>query len=512
MSGRWGIYLFVAVAWGGALGQEKPETWDMPPPREQEELDDTVVPVGKGAIFVPCMSDPQREPPYIVYKDGKRVMTVQMGKKAVLEPGIYEVRIGSLPANERIKKKVLVVEGKVTRVKATWGGLIVQVVDDKSEPFRGTYELVAMPERREIGVGIGADVERGEDVKTWILPAGNYMILKAGESYQARRDFYTIRLQPGELYKMVLVVERDSGAFVGAGQVGIVEPQKVYKNWRLSLLLGGEAEVNRRSDLTGFPSGYGFSLGGFLDFMARHKSKKHFSYERVRIEEKQVKQPNQPFLKDLDEAKADALYMYRIWGWFGPYVRAGVKTSFFPSHLYLTNPTKIEVVDDTGQVKEDLGEQNGKFRISDPFAPVEVKGGTGFAVLMNLKDILDTIGRVGFGGRALFSRGALVPQGNISDGVLKCQRKWTAYNYGLETTVVTSLTLTRWVLATSEFDFLLPVHDYKNPIIDFENNVAIRVFRFISLNYVFRLILDKERSEHLQTEHRVLLRLTWKIL
>jgi len=58
----------------------------------------------------------------------------------------------------------------------------------------------------------------------------------------------------------------------------------------------------------------------------------------------------------------------------------------------------------------------------------------------------------------------------------------------------------------------LPVHDYKNPIIDFENNVAIRVFRFISLNYVFRLILDKERSEHLQTEHRVLLRLTWKIL
>jgi len=512
MSGKWCIFLAFAFSWGQALSQEKPETWDMPPPKEQEELEETVVPVGKGAIFVPCMTDPQREPPYVVFKDGKRVMTVQMGKKAVLEPGIYEVRIGSLPLEERIKKRVLVVEGKVTRVKATWSGLVVQVVDEKSEPFRGTYELVAMPERREVGVGLGADVERGEDVKTWILPPGNYMILKAGESYQARRDFYTIRLQPGELYKMVLVVERDTGAFVGAGQVGLVEPQKAYKNWKFSLLIGGEAELNRRSDLVGFPSGYGFAFGGFLDFIARHKSTRHFSYERIRIEEKQVKQPNQPFLKDLDEAKADALYMYRIWGWFGPYARAGVKTSFFPSHLYLTGRTKIEVVDETGQVIQDLGEHDGKFRTSEPLAPVEVKGGTGFALLLTFKDILDTIGRLGFGGRALFSRGALVPRGDISEGVLRCERRWSAYNYGMETTVVTSLTLTRWVLATSEFDFLLPVHDARNPIIEFENNVAIRVFRFVSLNYVFKLVLDKERSEHLQTEHRVLLRLTWKIL
>lgn len=487
---------------------EQPASWRAAPSRVQAEQDTTLVPVGKGAIFVPMMTDGLREPKYMVLREGDIVDTVQTGRKIVLDPGIYTVRIGSGAVTDRFARRVLVKEGRTTIVPATWSGLVVNVVDERSVPFRGTYELIKFPERTNLGIGLGADVELGEEVRAWLLEPGTYMVIKTGESYQARTDFYTFRLQKGELYRLTLVMNRDDGSLLGAGQTSISEQETTVQDWNLHLSVGGDAEFNRRSDVVGFPSGYGFTLGGYVDFVARYKPERHFFYSRLKLEEKQVKFPTQPWQKDLDEWTVDALYMYRILPWVGPYGRAGMQTTLFPGKLHFSDPTDI-VETRSGDV---LGTGKRDFELSKPFAPIELKGGVGMSFLITASYILDAQIRIGVGGRVLFNRDLLTTTDVNATPEYEVTRKGDAYQYGVESTVVASLRITRWVIATTEFDFLEPFGDYQHPIVDWETTVGFRLVSFASINYIFKLLSDSERSEHLQTEHRVLLRFTWRIL
>ena len=513
-----------------AFPGEQPETWRQPPSREQADRDPTLVPVGKGALLVPAMTLPAREPQYIVERDGDVIDTVPPGTRAVLHPGIYTVRIGSGALGDRFQRRVLVREGRTTIVPATWSGLVINVVDERAVPFRGSYELVRLPERVNLGLGLGADVEQGEELRTWILESGTYMVIKTGESLQARRDFYTFRLQRGELLRLSVVMDTESGAILGAGQIALTGEDTEVKDWRLHLVLGGDAELNRRSDIVGFSSGYGFTIGGYIDFLAQYKPESHLVYTRFKLEEKQVKFPDQPFQKDLDEMRLDALYVYRVLPWLGPYVRLGFQTQLFPGHLTFDEPTDL-VREDCPGGGEDcwLGEAKSRFEVSKPFSPIELRGGVGLSFLITASYIFDANIRFGIGARGLFNRGLLDRRQTLSpsaraDSAYACadpmacrplavmRKKGDAFQYGLEATLVGTLRLTRWVIANTELEFLEPFDDFENPVVDWETTVGFRFTSFVSLNYIFKLLMDVERSDSLQTEHRILLRFTWRIL
>ncbi len=491
---------------------EQPWTWDQPGSREQSARDPALVPVGKGALFVPAMSDPAVEPPYIVEQDGTIIDSFPIGSRAVLRPGIYKVIIGSGALTDRFERRVLVKEGRTTIVPATWSGLVVDVIDERGIPFRGSYEIVRMPERANIGLGLGADAELGEELRTWLLEPGTYMLIKTGESYRARRDFYTFRLQPGELLRLSLVMDRDDGSILGAGQVTSPEEETGIRNWRLHLVLGGEVEFNSRSDMVGFPSGHGFTLGGYLDFVAQYKPERHLVYSRIKFEQKQVKFPGQPFRKDLDELRFDALYVLRVLPWIGPYVRFGTLSPVFKSHVDLGDEREVVLVDSSGDRVRSLGTQSGMFELAKPFSPFELKGGAGIGFILAASYILDVNFRVGVGTRALFNHGMLSLSDDRNTPELEVVRRDDAFRWGVEATLVGSLRLTRWVVVTTEFEMLEPFEDYKNPVIHWNTNVGLRLVSFASLNYFFRMISDVERSDNLQTEHRLLLRFTWRIL
>jgi len=469
---------------------EHPDTWDSPPTREQLDRDGTLIPPGKGAIFVPSMTDPRLEPPWLVLRGGGVMQTVAPGRRAIVDPGIYEIRLGSGAVADRFKRRVLVKEGLTTVVPATWSALVVQVVDERATPFRGSYELLRLPERRDLGMGLGADVELGEEVRTWILDPGSYLLIRAGGSSQARRDFFTIRVLPGEQVNMSLVMNRDDGTFLGA-----------------------DTEFNRRSDMVGYPSGNGFTLGGYFDFLAQFKPLKHYLYLRLKLEEKQIKVPSQPFQKDLDEAKLDALYVYRVLPWLGPYVRVGATTSLFPGYTWLSDDTAVRLVDATGAPIASLGTHKGQFKLSPSMSPSELKAGAGLGFLVAGSYWFDANIRVGIGGRALFTRGLLTAYAfTDAPRTLDVRRRGNAYQYGAEGTFVGSLRITRWVLATTELEVLEPFTDFAHPIVTWDSDVGIRLASFVSVNYIFRLLEDRDQSDRLQTEHRVLLRLSWQIL
>ncbi|HQI61390.1 MAG TPA: hypothetical protein PLE83_04630 [Myxococcota bacterium] len=518
MRGKSGLLAFALVtcwvfqAQAAHQSRARTETWDAPPPDEQLAADPTLIPPAQGAIFVPAMTDPRLEPPYLVYKDGKLLHTVSTGRRAIVTPGVYDVQLGSGPPEQRLRRKVLVKEGQTTVVPPTWGAVVVRIVDERFTPFRGSYELLALPKRQSLGVGLGADVELGDEERTWILAPGKYMLIRSGANFQARRDFFTFRLAPGEQIDITLVIERETGVFLGAGEVELPDRLIKNKDLRINLVLGGDAEVNRRSDMVGFRSGFGFTLGGFVDFLLQYKPQKHYVYTRLKLEEKQVKLPGTSFQKDLDELKFGTVYVYRVVPWFGPYIRVSTQTALFPGTTYLESPTEIIEVDRSDRVVANHGVHQGKFRLSDPLAPSEIKGGVGLGFIAVASNWFDANIRLGFGGRMLFNRGLYTLRASGTDGVLNILKMSDAKQYGIEGTIVASLRITRWVVATTELELLEPVTDWKNPIVDWQSNVGLRLASFVSFNYIFKMLLDRDRSAYLQTEHRLVLRLSWQIL
>ncbi len=130
-------------------------------------------------------------------------------------------------------------------------------------------------------------------------------------------------------------------------------------------------------------------------------------------------------------AALDILDVYRVLPWIGPYLRGGVRTAFLPSYLHLSDPTEVIEVAEDGVPLGTFGTREGRFRLSNPFAPVEVKGGVSLSVFTQTSYVLDANFRVSFGGRALFNQGLLTPVGLNPRGRYQLFRRANAYQIRL---------------------------------------------------------------------------------
>lgn len=67
------VYILIALPLlaGSALGQS--ETWLTPPGRGQLEQDPTLIPKGKGFLFVPTMTGSLNEPSFLVLQGNKPI-------------------------------------------------------------------------------------------------------------------------------------------------------------------------------------------------------------------------------------------------------------------------------------------------------------------------------------------------------------------------------------------------------------------------------------------------------
>ncbi len=517
MKRRVALQVAAAVAFwllGGSAFAD-PKSWDGPPPDEQLELDPTLIPPGKGALFVPAFSDPQAEPTLLVRRGGDTVATGTSGQKIFVEPGEYDVFIGSGAPRDRLKRLAKVREGRTTLLPVDWSGLIVNVTDDRSVPFRGSYELVALPERKNLGLGLGADIERGEGLRTWVLESGLYLLIRTGESYQARRDFFTVRLRPGYLERVTLVMDREDGAFRGAGEVSLAETTTALSNWHLHLLLGGDFELTHRGEhVVGQTPGLGLAFAGYIDFILRYMPQRHLWYLRSLTEAGYAMQPKQPFQKSLDRLKLDTLYVFRLLPWLGPYAQAGVETPMFPGYRHFDEPTRVNRSDRVGPEGKaaPVAQAATKFRLSRPFAPLDLRGGMGLRLELPNLTWLELTMRLGIGGRLVFTQGLWVAKDLGATPAFEVTRKGDFRQVGFEGTLIAAVQPTRWLTLNTEFDILEPFNDWTHPVLDLENTVGLRLVSFASLNYVLRLVQDRQISPEPQLDQRVLLRFSWKAL
>lgn len=492
--------------------------------REQLDRDPTVVPFGKGAIFVPSVRSALDEPPVVVRYEGKRVAEDTTGRRIPLLPGTYDVHFGSGSRLQRLHRRVTVKEGQTAVIPVYWAGLTVHVVDERYGTLRGSYELIRVADREYFGSGFGTDEQAGEPISTWILEPGLYKIVRVGDTYRARRDFVTVRLVSGKHTHFILVTDEASGSFLGGGEVPKDEVFGTRQGFVGSLILGGDLSMNVRRNALGLGDGVNYSVRAFLDGRFSVDIAGDPLVLQLQVEQGQTKAPELPFQKTQDRADIDALYVYRLTRWIGPYLRIGAETNLLPGYQFFEEGQAVAIRDAAGERQDGAGPEqvdpeglevalrSDRLRLSPSFGLSTVKEGIGFNVRLVKTLFAEASVRSGLGARHRVARDLYELTGSPDAAVLSYQRVASRHQTGVEVTGLVVARITRWVLASFEVDSLLPFEGLSEIVLEAEGGVNVKLTSYLSLNYVMRFIRDRAISEEDRLAQDVLLRFSVELL
>lgn len=471
--------------------------------------DTSVVPAGLGAVFLPSLEiDDPRAPIVTVWRGTSAVSDGKPGRRIILEPGDYTVRLGDGPDDMQVRIPVRIVGDRTTVVPVSWGALEIEVVNPSFVPFRGTYEVIDMDRREVVDLGFGADELLGEKPRVWVLRPGIYKLVKPGGTYRDRVDFATVRVLPGEYSRFVLVMNPDTGDFEGAGLAD--EPVADDDGWTIDGVIGGDIALFQTDVTTAGSSSdeLQLQLSGFLDLSAALRGENARWITRLDVEQSHLREPRTDSFYSLqDRVFFHSIYIHQLTEWFGPYARVGVETSMLPRQIALG--------DDERLVKSDGAVITGPdtVQFADALAPTTLLQGVGgnFQVWRSREAELGL--RLGLGARQQLTNGlevrlptpATEDDPNPPDRLVPVASRFIE---GVETTAIGSARITRYVTVATEFDALYPFDPDEPFIISWRNQIGLRLASFASLTYRLNLLRNPTLTlvDDVQSEHTVQLR------
>ncbi|MBQ1926195.1 MAG: hypothetical protein II180_08765 [Proteobacteria bacterium] len=488
-------------------------TWQSPDPTAQLERDAQLQPVLKGGIFVPAMSQGLNEPKYIVRdKDDKIIAESHTGATAYVSTGDYKVTVGSPVAGERPEFAVHVVEGAITTVPVEWSGLIVKVVNDRASMIRGNYEIVSLPDRGYIGLGSGALVNEGERLSTWLLWPGQYMIISAGEGYQARKNFITVKLSPGELSRVTLVLDEETGNILGGGEIEDLLEITEERWWWAGVLVGGSVRFNRTDNVVGKVTGQLLDISAFLEAYYTLNRKKHFFYTRLNAEiGGTIRFEDRPFVTTVDDLNLELLYSYRLIDWFGPYARFSFESNMAPTWQELSGNYTVIVQNSSGTIITE-NEERTDIKLSPAFSPIKLNTGIGGRFDYTYGSWFKIAARLGLAYRYTNARDLfIVTDTNDSEKAVTLKQVFSSSQFGFEAATTLDLTPIQWFTLKLDASVIEPFNAWQNPIFDLKLDAAIRLSSIASLSYTLRLNYDISMIDKLQIDQYIQLRFSYKI-
>lgn len=488
---------------GTAIADES--TWTALPSGAQLQRDPTLLPKGKGLLFVPAMSVPMgNEPSYFIHVGEERVTSAPTGGGVLLDPGVYDVLIGSGAISQLMRKTVPIVEGHSTMVKPDWAALVIDVIDQTRTSVNESYEIIDAS-GESYGPGFGIEEERGDRVRTWLLPPGVYHVVREGESFATIRKF-SVQLSPGTLTQRNLVVDTGgTGDFIG------FYPRPDQQGSRTELTasavtsqteLSGSVQFNT-SQQTGTGDQSSLNLTVQMFNRTRYSTDRDFASIRVILEEGASKVEGEDLSKGVDRAEVRATYIYRLSPRIGPYLRGVVNTNVFPADVRFRTPRDLIRMRESGRV--DTLRNVSEFTTTPALSPIDLRQGIGINSQIVRSFGLNMDLRLGIGASQQvlsdFFRVATDP----ATGVTRATEFGSTSNTGLEALLIMDARLGRYVNLDSEFDLLITSRKTDKWFFNWENRLRIALTSFINLDIVGDIERDQALSR-LQGREQVLLR------
>lgn len=476
-------------------------TWIAPPGRGQLEQDPTLIPKGKGFLFVPTMTGSLNEPSFLVLQGSKPIQEAAPGTGVLLSPGNYKLLVGSGTDLQMMLHTVPVQEGMTTLVKPFWAGLVINVMSENRTSINESYELYRESSQESYGLGFGVEEERGEAVKTWLLPPGVYSVVRLGDNVSTTRKF-SVRLEPGELVQRNLVVDTKDNTFIGfypPAQYGLLS-QVVDSRWKTSLQLSGSPRLSTSQNTAGADRSV-LALSAEIIGSSVYNTERHYANLRLDFEEGFTREEGDDFRKSVDEFEVRATYIYRLSKRIGPYLRGVFNTRLFAEEERFDQPWSLLI-----RTGDQTGYRTGisEFTLFPPFSPLELRQGIGINSQVISSFPLNLDMRVGFGARQSYFTDSY----DLNSSRTIARKLEDKTSTGLEAVLLLRSRFSRFPSLDSEFDILISETDTDTWEFTWENSLRFPLSRFVNVVVVF----DFERKQpvqRLQSEQQVLLRLNY---
>jgi hypothetical protein len=422
-----------------------------------------------------------------------------------------------------------------TPTESPVSGMRVHVMTSRNTYVPMKFDVFSVDSRQLVASGSGALESSGEEAPILELNPGTYKIVRAGEPFETRVDFAIATVLPDTVIDYLIVVDPDSLAFRGSGPVIGELPRGVeLLGLRLSLNGGGNLMFNQMRNAVGRTSGTTAQFGVFGNFGLVFDRGVHFVDVSATMRLDLIDPVTGDLTPTHDRFEAAGLYSYKLNSdFFGPYVRASMKTRIFPGYIYFENsaPTiTVNLVDGDGNSlgTETLGmaadPDSLRYKVAKPFAPLQLQeelGANVKAVDLDLLLVKLNVGtRLGFGFRQTFTNDLFVLDGDKNDNPATLRRVDDYQTLGPVIGANASVTFARWLFGSAQFGLLVPVTSTDDSrsdnfagrlLIDFSGSAGFKVpiltnLLFASADYTFRLERDAFITNDTQFEHALMAR------
>ncbi len=502
---------------GVARAEERAYTWTAPPPSVQLHADQTPIPAGQGALFIPTISGAASEPDVLIV-NGDQVIVAAVGQRTPLPPGRYVVLVGSADPSIATGVPVAVAAGQTTLVPVQWGALRIEVVDKNLVRHDGPFVLT----HAETGqvVEIPARIDK-TGVSTWLLKPGLYRVTEPGSERMTAPDFTTVHVPASGLVNLRLFMDRRTGDFRGAGVVPLSqtlpEEDENLNKWVGSLVFSAEGSAAQSQHIVGLPDTTNYTgavvFDGQLDYLGDFQGLSLTG----RLEEGQqilelLDEHPLPRLKSRDRLAGQALYSLNLNDGIGAYGRAAASTQLLDTFIVATEDTELAIRRQDGDVSYQALTAGDTFTIADGLSPTIIKLGAGLNTRIFSWRSLRLSVRGGPAIRYNLFDGAMVSEDNPLTDALEYTRISSFEQRGLEASADLTAQITGWATLSGQLDTFVEWGDYTTPVIELEGGLNIRLSRIFSLNYNATAAKNPFVTSELSLQHGGFLRASWSLL
>lgn len=513
-------------------------TWEAPPLVKQMAQDRVSITLGKGALFIPSMALAELDPNIEIRNvRGKTVAEGKPGCKYVLLPGTYLVLLGSGTDEQRMVRKVEIIENRTAVIIPNWCTLNINVLNTNNVQIKGEYELARIDDFEAHGRGYGTDPEQGGHSRNWVVRPGLYKIFSVGSGYNTRTNFVTVRLLPGEYTRFVLVQDSEAGGVITAG--GIVNTtawQHLSRNWQYGLDIGGSGDfnviTNRLTDTTETAT----SISVLLNTFIKYKKQKVEWDSRFRLDEGLTFSGTDLLQLDnfTDDLRLTSLLTWRYLPWVGPYIRLESGAELFAEYkrVNITGGKHYFMILDQEYVLTEIDSLSSSYQTQPPGDPLNLEAGFGVNINLYNSSIMELQLLAGFGfqqksswGEAevtnfenievdsmMFPSYARIVANENATVIRKFDPLTTRPELGPEATLNTRIQLGRLARVESELKTFFSFNRITRPDFDWWLTLGWRLSRMVTLDYQFSYNLrqsEEEAGREDDSRHRVLLRFTF---
>jgi hypothetical protein len=483
---------------------------EAPSIEDQLSRERTLIPMGKGAIFVPTYTEPRREPEVTVTTPGgKAVKNGTTGLRILVDSGAYVVRLGSGTSVQQFPVEVHVDEGHTTVVPPEWGGLLVETLTPDGNYIEGQYEVIRAERWINYGKGRGLPEERLQDIRAWLLPPGIYRIIKPGEGFNALRNYITVQINPGELSQIELIFDKATGGdIIGGGLKSLNARVKVGSYWTVGLRAGGNVNLTRVTDATDARKEAAL-VSDDLRARLQYDDALYLGTTELLLQDNFSKERGKPLSVTSDIAELRTTWIRRLLPWLGPYVRTIVET-----HLFETKPVQDSVYiahyeDSSGtRVRRLTLDTTHDFVAEPALDPVNFREGVGVNVELASKYWLEANTQIG-----LAARQTLVDYSYLANSKGEFERAKSTYEIGAEGTLNGTLRLGSDMTLDLRLELFAPNANISLSRLRLDDLTAdFRFFltRNLEIGYLYQVKESAEKTRNrFPSSHNISLRLSF---